>query len=112
MSTPDYRGCTVTVVGSAKEVELSCSWCCSTVETEEQYPAWRDDDEVIAMAIVDWDWDVLPSGLVVCGECSDARKCRVCGCSNHHACPGGCGWVEDDLCSVCGGREPEREVSR
>lgn len=29
------------------------------------------------------------------------RKCRVCGCDDFHACPGGCYWVEDDLCSAC-----------
>jgi hypothetical protein len=42
-------------------------------------------------------------------------KCRVCGCTDDHACPGGCRWVEDpvvdypadlmgpagDLCSAC-----------
>jgi hypothetical protein len=32
--------------------------------------------------------------------------CRVCGCTDYHACPGGCYWVEDpegmgDLCSQC-----------
>ena len=29
------------------------------------------------------------------------RKCRVCGCTQDHACPGGCYWVEEDLCSAC-----------
>jgi len=24
-------------------------------------------------------------------------KCRVCGCTDDHACPGGCSWVEKDL---------------
>jgi hypothetical protein len=27
--------------------------------------------------------------------------CRGCGCSNFSACPGGCWWAEDDLCSSC-----------
>jgi hypothetical protein len=27
--------------------------------------------------------------------------CRVCGCSDLAACPGGCFWVADDLCSAC-----------
>lgn len=27
--------------------------------------------------------------------------CRVCGCTDDRACPGGCAWVEPDLCSVC-----------
>lgn len=36
------------------------------------------------------------------------RKCRVCGCDDFHACPGGCFWVEDDLCSACTGAEKEQ----
>lgn len=27
--------------------------------------------------------------------------CRVCGCTEDRACPGGCWWVEPDLCSAC-----------
>jgi len=29
------------------------------------------------------------------------RTCRVCGCTDEHACPGGCSWVQEDLCSAC-----------
>ena len=29
------------------------------------------------------------------------QKCRVCGCTQNRACPGGCHWVEEDLCSAC-----------
>lgn len=29
------------------------------------------------------------------------RSCRVCGCTDERACPGGCYWVEPDLCSRC-----------
>lgn len=36
------------------------------------------------------------------------RKCRVCGCSDFHACPGGCFWVEPDLCSACQVKEASR----
>jgi hypothetical protein len=35
---------------------------------------------------------------------ADLRKdqsCRVCGCTNDHACDGGCHWVAADLCSRC-----------
>jgi len=28
-------------------------------------------------------------------------RCRVCGCTEMDACPVGCSWVEEDLCSVC-----------
>lgn len=31
----------------------------------------------------------------------DIQTCRVCGCTDDKACPGGCYWVEDDLCSQC-----------
>lgn len=27
--------------------------------------------------------------------------CRICGCTDDHACEGGCWWVEADLCSTC-----------
>jgi hypothetical protein len=35
----------------------------------------------------------------------DERKCRVCGCTDSHACPSGCYWVEEDLCSACAEKE-------
>jgi hypothetical protein len=28
-------------------------------------------------------------------------KCEVCGCTDQHACPGGCHWVRKNLCSKC-----------
>lgn len=35
-----------------------------------------------------------------------ARRCRICGCTQDHACVdpdhGACWWVEPDLCSHCG----------
>ncbi len=31
----------------------------------------------------------------------EVRKCRVCGCTDDHACEGGCYWVAGDLCSQC-----------
>jgi hypothetical protein len=35
-------------------------------------------------------------------EIVDAEPvCRVCGCTQNNACPGGCSWVEPDLCSSC-----------
>jgi ParB family chromosome partitioning protein len=36
--------------------------------------------------------------------------CRVCGCTDDHACEGGCSWVEKDLCSQCVG-SAESEVA-
>ena len=31
----------------------------------------------------------------------DEQICRVCGCTWDYGCPGGCYWVEEDLCSSC-----------
>jgi hypothetical protein len=31
------------------------------------------------------------------------QACRVCGCTNERACPGGCSWIAIDLCSQCAG---------
>jgi hypothetical protein len=30
-------------------------------------------------------------------------RCRVCGCTQERACPGGCGWArgEGNLCTIC-----------
>ncbi|MHB8061274.1 MAG: hypothetical protein ACYDG2_01365 [Ruminiclostridium sp.] len=35
--------------------------------------------------------------------CPLKQVCRVCSCSWYNACPGGCYWVETDLCSKCAG---------
>lgn len=41
------------------------------------------------------------------------RKCRKCGCTDDLACPGGCYWVEADLCSRCvTGRRAKGERGR
>lgn len=29
----------------------------------------------------------------------EEQTCRVCGCTEYTPCPGGCSWVEEDLCS-------------
>ena len=28
-------------------------------------------------------------------------SCRVCGCTDEKACPGGCSWALPDICSAC-----------
>lgn len=37
----------------------------------------------------------------------EEEVCRVCGCSDTMACPGGCTWVEPGLCSKCATEEPK-----
>lgn len=39
--------------------------------------------------------------LLNLGHVPDDSTCRVCGCTQDHACPGGCHWVEPNLCSAC-----------
>jgi len=34
-------------------------------------------------------------------EVEDIRFCRVCGCTYHNPCEGGCGWADEDLCTAC-----------
>jgi hypothetical protein len=38
-------------------------------------------------------------------DTADGGICRACGCTDDHACKGGCFWVEDDLCSRCAALE-------
>lgn len=40
---------------------------------------------------------------------SARRQCRVCHCSQEQACPGGCHWVDLDLCSACVDRDPRSQ---
>ena len=48
----------------------------SALETERGYP---------------WEWPAGPR----------PQTCRICGCTEHSPCEGGCWWVESDLCSAC-----------
>jgi hypothetical protein len=32
---------------------------------------------------------------------SGVRSCRICGCTDARACPGGCSWAGETLCSAC-----------
>lgn len=50
---------------------------------------------------------ILCKALDVFGEDPpDGRRCRRCGCTDIQACPGGCWWIEPDLCSQCHQAEP------
>lgn len=50
--------------------------------------------------------------VVLCHTCNKVheRKCRVCGCTEDHACRGGCYWVSEDLCSACVDTEEAAEI--
>jgi len=52
--------------------------------------------------------EIQEGSFFVCSEvfCQQEPFCRVCGCTDEHACEtddGPCHWVEDDLCSACVG---------
>jgi len=34
------------------------------------------------------------------------RTCRLCHCTDEKACPGGCGWALDEVCTACVGHTP------
>ncbi len=55
----------------------------------------------------------LMMALQKCNEDEEppARKCRACGCTDDHACPGGCYWIEEDLCSACAEENVKRSRS-
>jgi hypothetical protein len=38
---------------------------------------------------------------ILAAAAAEGRCCRECGCTEARACPGGCSWVEFDLCSRC-----------
>lgn len=40
------------------------------------------------------------------------RKCRICGCTDDHACPGGCYWIENDLCSACSEKARKKKKAK
>lgn len=42
-----------------------------------------------------------PDDLITFGDVNDGGQCWQCGCTDERACPGGCWWVADDLCSAC-----------
>jgi len=43
----------------------------------------------------------IRSCLASLAEAIETDHCRICGCTDEHACEGGCYWVEEDLCSAC-----------
>ncbi|MEN6537813.1 MAG: hypothetical protein ABFD89_29445 [Bryobacteraceae bacterium] len=55
--------------------------------------------------------DAIVEQILISDEIEEARQariaageemvCRVCGCSDTRACPGGCYWAAPGLCSKC-----------
>ena len=67
-------------------------------EALKTYARFTPDNDLardITRALVDQDWP--------------EPACRVCGCTEQNPCPGGCHWVEHDLCSACEGKNGTHE---
>ena len=64
----------------------------------------RDPEDIATVSLV------LEHIEITLEHLGAARACRVCGCTEHHACLGGCYWVEEDLCSSCVGVEMATEA--
>lgn len=70
---------------------------------------WEHAEQTACRLLHEWvpcDADLYPDGpdLAALG----IRACRECGCTDEDACPGGCAWIEPDLCSQCAG-DPDDE---
>jgi hypothetical protein len=70
---------------------------------------------ILGRAVSKWYFEIpeLLADVAAYAERGGAkRRCRVCGCVDNHACPGGCWWVDKDLCSACAEEERPNEESR
>lgn len=56
------------------------------------------ESELAQVMAVAWAWH---------DQLQTRQRCRVCGCTDQRACPGGCWWVEPDLCSTCHPGQPD-----
>jgi hypothetical protein len=49
----------------------------------------------------------LPHLTISSDLLTTVRQCRICGCTDDEACPGGCSWSQPEICSTCGDRDQE-----
>ena len=59
----------------------------------------------------------FPTPIALLSEISiqEVKTCRVCGCTDGHACirsDGPCYWVEEDLCSACVVKEAKSIIDK
>ena len=40
------------------------------------------------------------------------QVCRICGCTDNNACPGGCYWAKPDLCSACAEQDGPQKAGK
>jgi len=88
--------------------EITCPWCGYEDQNSGECPDDDDQNECgNCGGIFSYEREVTvtySSSRVTAPE-QDQEVCRVCGCSTHNACVGGCYWVEPGLCSNCEGEE-------
>lgn len=83
------------------------------IETEEELSEIEGIHNLLDAVFMREGIDIRKSSLQSEGELAEItihdseRKCRICGCDWFHACPGGCYWVEEDLCSSCASQGKE-----
>ncbi len=91
------RGLVILLIGSLEAVV--------SVNTARQLAAWIRADAAYEVAIGAAEVDALAALIRTEADAAEgyqvARACRGCGCTDEMACPGGCHWVEPDLCSRC-----------
>lgn len=55
---------------------------------------------------------VVGDDVYYCQECGpNVHVCAKCGCTDELACPGGCSWVSETLCSACSEEERDADAS-
>lgn len=75
-------------------------------DTARELALWLDglvEGRIEVSAPVELDADMLAVLPAVLATWDEDARCRTCGCTYHHPCPEGCGWVEADLCTACVG---------
>lgn len=66
---------------------------------ERPFPTWEqltDEARVLYLQRAEQAFRIIISMMA-----EQEQTCRVCGCTDDNACPGGCSWAEPGLCSAC-----------
>lgn len=111
-------GCTPIVIGTSKErFCFMPTWADFDPDTYTDrifysYELIRADDMAEAVYIAHKNFATIAQAQEKCNRWNEPEQieskpthgvCRVCGCTDDHACPGGCSWSDDEhtLCSRC-----------
>lgn len=113
-------GCTPIVVSNGKYgIRFSPTWASFDPNTYKDrifyaYELISADDMVEAISIAHRNFAGVAQAQAECDRWNKPTitepthgVCRVCGCTDDHACPGGCSWADDEhtLCSRCAENE-------